>query len=150
LPDVPFREAKSKNWNHSVVGPELRIANENWTARVELDCDRSHQKNWCQQYRACCRRSEFEYAANAGLYAKHHLRTVSIEGTVEDSDLVTARHFGISLGLAAAPDQPVDAIPDSQNGQSCASDRPWSAVYPVVTTATVAPSVTVVSIRQRW
>jgi hypothetical protein len=91
-------------------------------------------------------------AANSNMrrIAKHHLRTVSIEGTVEDSDLVTARHFGISLGLAAAPDQPVDAIPDSQNGQSCASDRPWSAVYPVVTTATVAPSVTVVSIRQRW
>ena len=52
------REAKSKNFNHSVAGPELRIANENWTGRVELDCDRR-----CLRCRSSLLRIRSSYAA---------------------------------------------------------------------------------------
>jgi hypothetical protein len=99
---VGGHETKFKHLNHLVVVPDYRLANENWTARIELDCDRSNQKNWCKHYQPDRRHGEIECTvdtwecrADTRVYPRHALRIVTIEGAVEDSQLVPSRHFQI-------------------------------------------------------
>ena len=58
------QESKFKELNHSITMSEFELANKNWTTRVELDCNRSDQKNWYKQYQADRRRSEIKCAAD--------------------------------------------------------------------------------------